>query len=132
MSGSMVDIQYPMAKIRRGKKKRKKRRRRRRRNHRAKIECPHLLRRAAITNSHRQRQKQNRTQFTACGKTSCSEETVRSRVHGGFLQRLLLHYAAAAADEHHAFIEVQRTAWFRTGRTVDRVQPRHVEFVNTT
>jgi len=40
MCGSMVNIQSPTAEIRRGIKKD--------RNHRAKISCPHLLRRAAI------------------------------------------------------------------------------------
>jgi len=41
--GSMVDIQSATAENRREKKKE------RRRNYRGKIECPHLLRRAAIT-----------------------------------------------------------------------------------
>jgi len=42
----MVDIQCAMAEIRRGKKKEEEEERRR--NNRAKIYCPHLLRRAAI------------------------------------------------------------------------------------
>jgi len=42
----MVDIQSATAEIRRGNKKRRKKKHRR--NHRMKIECPHLLRRAAI------------------------------------------------------------------------------------
>jgi len=43
MCGSLVDIQYMTAEIRRGKKIA-----RRRRNHRKEIQCPHLLCRAAI------------------------------------------------------------------------------------
>ena len=45
MCGSMVDIQSAAAEIRRGKKKEKERK-----NHRTKIQCQHLLRRAAIKN----------------------------------------------------------------------------------
>jgi len=45
MCGNMVDIQSAITENRRGKEERKKEERR---NHMGKIECPHLLRRAAI------------------------------------------------------------------------------------
>jgi len=45
MCGSIVDIQYPTAEIRRGKKQEE---RKIDRNHNCKRECLHLLRRAAI------------------------------------------------------------------------------------
>ena len=48
MCRSMVDIQSAAAEIRRGIKKID--RYTEERNHRAKIQCPHLLRRAATTN----------------------------------------------------------------------------------
>jgi len=48
MCGSTVDIQSPTAEIRRGKKKKKTERTKKDRNHRAKIQYPHLLHRAAI------------------------------------------------------------------------------------
>jgi len=47
MYGSMAEIESAMAEIRRRKKERKIEERR---NHRTKIQCPHLLCRAAIIN----------------------------------------------------------------------------------
>jgi len=54
----MVDIQSAVAEIRRGKKDRKIE------NHRAKMQCPHLLRRAAITTDEKPKVNQMRTTIT--------------------------------------------------------------------
>ena len=54
MYGSMVDIQSPTAENSRGKKKKKEES-----NHSCKIECPHLLHRAAITSALQDLGRQN-------------------------------------------------------------------------